>query len=359
LQQTIESNKTLLVDGPASIQLVSGKSEVFGYQLKETSRIIVREGKRLPFFVLEKAVFDLSLGPNAGIQEVVGSTIPLSWNKPIEAILGLQQKPLIIMLLGKIDSGKSSYCNYLVNKLVDEKCKVAVLDVDIGQSDIGPSATVGYAVTSKPVKELCDLKLRNALFVGVTSPITAIAKTIDGLASMKAELLKKPVDFVLVNTDGWVTGDVAVKYKAALIKELKPDIIVGVEVETELEPLIAYLNAPVILVESSLFLGERTTEKRKILREMTYTRYLKDSKLQCYPITQVIIEPKNALPKNQTPGKGLLVGLYRSDHKFLGIGILREINQIRKALKIQTTVSAKPYKIVLGKVLLDKKFREI
>ena len=57
---------------------------------------------------------------------------------------------------------------------------VAVLDGDLGQSDIGSSGTVSYAIASKPVTELYDLKLENAYFVGVTSPIMAIVKTIEG-----------------------------------------------------------------------------------------------------------------------------------------------------------------------------------
>jgi polynucleotide 5'-hydroxyl-kinase GRC3/NOL9 len=348
------------VDGPACVQVVSGKAEVFGNQVKQTARIVVREGKRLPFFVVEKAVFDISLGANAGLDEVVGSTIPESWNKSLEAILSVQKKPVTVLVLGKIDSGKSSYCTYLVNKLVDVKCRVAVLDGDLGQSDIGPSGVVGYAITFKQMTELYGLKLVNAFFVGVTSPIMAIAKTIEGLAAMKAEILGKAVDYVVANTDGWVTGDAAVEYKTALIKELKPDIIVGVQVEHELEALIANIEqTPVIVVEASGCLSQRSAEKRKNLREMTYARYLKDAKLQCFPMSQSIIEPRDALPKNQEPEKGLLVGLYGSGSRFLGIGVLRQINQVRRTLKVQTAVSVKPSRIVLGKIQLDDKLREI
>jgi len=360
LQQTVESNRTLLVDGPASVCVVSGKAEMFDYQLKQAVKIVVREGKRLPFFVLEKAVFDVSLGPNASIEEVEDSTIPESWNKPLEAILSMQKKPVVVLLLGKTDSGKSSYCTYLVNKLVNEKCRVALLDGDLGQSDIGPSGTVGYAVTSKPIPELYNLKLHNAFFVGVTSPINAMAKTIEGLAAMKAEILQRPIDFVVVNTDGWVTGDVAVSYKTQLVEALKPDIIVGVQVEDELRPLVAYLdNTAVILVEPSSSLNQRSAEKRKSLREMTYAKYMKDAKLQCYPLSQVTTEPKDGLPKDQEPEKGLLVGLYDSGSKFLGIGVLREINHVRKALKVQTAISAKPQRLVFGKVILNEKLQEI
>ncbi len=360
MQQTVESNKTLLVDGPASVCVVSGKAEMFGYQLKQAVKILVREGKRLPFFALEKTVLDVSLGPNACVEEVEGNTIPVSWNTPLEAILSMQKKPVVVLLLGKIDSGKSSYCTYLVNKLVDGKCRVALLDGDLGQSDIGPSGTVGYAIISKPITELYNLKLQNAFFMGVTSPIMAIAKTVEGLAAMKAEILERPVDFVIVNTDGWVTGDIAVSYKTQLIKELKPDVIVAVQVEDELRSLIAYLDDnPPIIVEPSSFLNQRSAEKRRSLREMTYARYMKNARLRNYPIGYVTIEPRYALPKYQEPEKGLLVGLYGSKSKFLGIGVLREINHVRRALKVQTAVSAKPKRLVFGKVFLNEKLQEI
>ena len=191
MQQTVESNKTLLVDGPASVRLVSGKAEVFGYQIKEAQRVVVRQGKRLPFFVLEKVVFDISLGANATIQETDGSTIPESWSNSLEAVLALKKRPVVVLVLGQADSGKSSLCTCLVNKLVNGKRRVAVLDGDLGQSDIGPSATVGYALTSKPVTELYSLKLENAFFVGVTSPILAFATATEGLTAMKDEVLKR------------------------------------------------------------------------------------------------------------------------------------------------------------------------
>jgi polynucleotide 5'-hydroxyl-kinase GRC3/NOL9 len=359
LQQTVESNRTLLVDGPASAKLVSGKAVVFGCPVKVSQRIVVREGKRLPFFALEKAVFDVSLGPNASVAEAIGVTIPTSWSKPLEEVLGLQKRPAVVLILGAADCGKSSLCTYLLNILTDGKSKVAVLDGDLGQSDIGPSGTVGFALTSKCISDLYDLKLKNAFFVGVTSPIKAMAKVIEGLTAMKAEIFQQQADFVLVNTDGWVSGDIAVRYKAAMIDALKPDVIVAVQMQDELVPLIASIETPVVVVEPSFALNQRTAEKRKILREMTYARYLKNAKLQCYPKSQVTIEPRSAIPNSQEPEKGILVSLYGRGSKFLGIGVLREINPVRKVLKVQTVVSAKPLRIIIGKVVVNQKLQEV
>jgi polynucleotide 5'-hydroxyl-kinase GRC3/NOL9 len=359
LQHTIEANKTMLVDGPASVRLVSGKAEEFGYPLKESQRVLIREGKRLPFFATEKTTFDVSLGPNSGIAETAANTNPPSWDKPVEAILGLQKRPVVVVILGAADCGKSSLCTYLLNRLVDGKCRVAVLDGDVGQSDIGPSATVGYGVVSKPIPELYNIKLKNAFFVGVISPITALSKTIEGLAAIEAEILQSQADFVLVNTDGLVDGEVAVKYKSDLVKALKPDVVVVVQARDELAPIIANLETSVIVVEPSFALKQRTPEKRKVLREMTYARYLKHAKLQCIPKSQVTIEPRSSIPKTQEPEKGVLLGMYGRGNRFLGIGVLREINQLRKTFKVQTSISAVPQRIVIGKVLVNEKLQEV
>ncbi len=349
----------MLVDGPASVRLVLGKAEVFGYPMKESQRVLIQIGKRLPFFVNEKSTFDVSLGASSGIAETIGSTNPSSWITTVEAILSLQKRPAVIMILGASDCGKSSLCTYLINKLIDGKSKVAILDGDLGQSDIGPSATVGYGLTSKQISELYDLRLKNAFFVGVTSPLTSLSKTIEGLVTIEAEILKGQVDFVLINTDGLVEGEIAVKYKVDLVKSLKPDIVIGIQKQDELTPLINCLEIPVFIVEPSFALNPRTPEERKHLREMTYARYLKNAKLQIYPKSQVTIDPRNAIPKNQEPEKGILVGLYGRGSKFLGIGVLREVNQLRKALKVQTAVSAKPLRIIIGKVIVNEKFQEV
>jgi polynucleotide 5'-hydroxyl-kinase GRC3/NOL9 len=358
LRQTVETNRSLLVDGPASVRLLSGKADSFGYQLKER-KVVVKQGKRLPFFVMEKAEFEISLGPNANIQEVDGSTIPPSWNTPLELITSVQSRPMVILVVGQADSGKSSFCTYLVNKLLDGKSHVAVLDGDLGQSDIGPSATIGYGIATKPITKLYNIRLINAFFVGHTSPMKAISKILEGLTTMKTELLTLQPNYVIINTDGLVSGEFGAQYKTALVQQLKPDIIVGLQINDELSMLISNLEVPVVLIEPSSALSNRTPEKRKSLREMSYIRYLRRAKLHCYPISQLKVEPRSAVPKNQVPEKGILVGLYGYGNKFLGIGVLRFVNQVRKVLKVQASVTAKPTRLVFGKVILNKKFQEL
>lgn len=359
MNQTIERGKTLLVDGPAAVFVASGKAEVLGFPVKDKHKIVIREGKRLPFFVAEKASFDISLGKNASVEEVDGSTVPSSWFEAIGVLMGFQKKPVIAMVVGKADVGKTSFCTYLVNNLVGAKQKVAVLDGDLGQSDIGPPCTVAYAFIAKPLIELYDLKVENAFFVGVTSPSEALSKTIEGLVLMKEQILDRTTDFVIVNTDGWVEGEEAVEYKSQLAEKLEPDVILCIQQKAELEPLLAALiKFRKIVIEPSFTVKQRSAEKRKHLREMSYAKYLRDAKVRSLPLSQLTLEEKTPQTIKRLKEKGLLLGLYDAQRKFLGIGILREIDSVRKTLKVFTSVSTNPSIIVIGKVRLDENFKE-
>jgi polynucleotide 5'-kinase involved in rRNA processing len=171
--------------------------------------------------------------------------------------------------------------------------------------------------------------------------------------------LEKTADFAVVNTDGWVEGEEAVKYKTQLAEEIKPDVVLCIQQKDELKPLLAALEKFVkTAVESSLAVRQRSTEKRKNLRELSYAKYLIGAKVKSLPLNQLTIEEKNVSIR-QSENKGLLAGLYDSQGKFLGIGVLREVDHLRKMVRVLTSVSAKPSVIALGKVRLDENLREI
>jgi polynucleotide 5'-kinase involved in rRNA processing len=51
--------------------------------------------------------------------------------------------------------------------------------------------------------------------------------------------------------------------------------------------------------------------------------------------------------------------VYDSKRKFLGVGVLQEIDYLRKSVKISTPVSKDICVLTLGKVKLDKNMKEI
>ncbi len=351
---------TVLVDGPASVLVVEGKAEVFGSSMKIGKKVVIREGKRLPVFIKEKADLEVSLGENAEISEVDGDTIPKSWITAFETLKGMPGKPIVAMVLGKIDSGKSSFCTYLANRLHAEKSKVAILDGDVGQSDIGPPGTVAYVFVARPVTDLFTLKEDNAFFVGATSPSEALDAVVRGNVEMKTEILLQAPDFVIVNTDGWVEGELAVAYKTRLAQELGVNIVFHVQQEAELVPLIAALEkVEKCEVTIPSVVMERRTEKRRSLREMGYAKYLAGGKARSLPFRLITTEELKAAADGLDGEGNQVLGFYGSQRRFLGIGVLCGIDFARKTLKVFTPVSAEPSCIVLGKIRLDRNQKEI
>lgn len=418
MKRTIEKRHTLLVDGPACVNLLAGEVEVFGAPLKTGVKTVIREGKRVAFEVKQNAHFDLILGENASVEEFEGSTIPASWEKACNTTLAFDEKPVIVVVMGEVDSGKTSFCTYLANKALRKKRKVAIIDADLGQSDIGPPSTIGFCRLTLPIRDLFLLKAENAYFIGTTTPSGALNKVIDELAGMKAEGLKKAVDFLVINTDGWVLGEEAVQYKLRLLKRIAPSVVVGIQQQNELTPILTALKGiKVISIESPSAIKKRDREKRKILRELSYRKYLKGAKMQSFPLSWVKVEgipfgtgitPSerrlekiranlgvNPLYCEETPNlivivtgknqwineeqipnleeelgkkvkliqegdeQGLLVGLHDEEEKFLGIGILNKIDYGRHTIQVYTPVTANVASIHVGQVKLDKKGKEI
>ncbi len=416
MKRRIRKGKTLLVDGPASVELMSGKAEVLGATFKKGDKIVIRDGKRVPFDVKKDTTFNLMVVDDASLEENDGSTVPVSWETASEEIVSMR-KPNTVMVMGEVDSGKTSFCVYLANKALKRKLKVAIIDGDLGQSDIGPPSTVGFCHIRSLVRDLFELEAENAYFVGVTSPSGVISRVIDKLTGLKNTVLGTNVDFLIINTDGWVDGDDAVKYKIELTRRVAPDVLVGIQRENVLAPVLSALkDTKTIAVDSPSVIRKRDREKRKILRQLSYKKYLKGAKVQSFPLnwirvkgalltggnhpitervekirellgtyplyyeetvtTALIVLWKNQwLDEEQIEmvekvlGKkvsvtregeeeGLLVGLENEEGKFLGIGIIRSIDYKRRVMKVYTPVSEAVSTVSVGQVKLDEKGRE-
>jgi len=416
MKHIIDEGKTLLVDGPASVSLLSGKISVLGAPIHISERLVVREGKRLPLWVKKRVTLDLMLGEGASVNEVDEGTVPSSWDDAAEEILSLK-KPVTVMVVGGMDSGKTSFCTFLVNEAVMKNWKTSVVDADVGQSDVGPPSTVGFNFVTEPVKDLFDIDAQDAVFVGSTSPSGVINRVIEGLTRLKDGVMEAGVDFLIINTDGWVEGEEAVAYKVGLAEKVGPSAVVGMQRGNELTPILDALHGvKVLVIDSPQLIQPRSREKRRLLRELSYKKYLKEAKMQSFSLSWlkvkdslfgtggplprkrletlrdllgtrpiyseeavnailVVLGKSKAVTEEQIEAveehfgkrvkviwegdeEGLLVGLNDEEDKFLGIGILHGVDYKRRILKVYTPVSEKVSMLYFGQIKLDKNCRE-
>lgn len=417
MKHIVENGKTLLVDGPAAVSLLSGQISILGAPFQVGEKTIIRDGKRMPFGVKKKATFDLMLGEGASFEEIDGGPVPVSWENAAKEVLSLK-KPVTVIVIGRADSGKTSFCTFLVNEALKRKCKTGVIDADLGQSDVGPPSTIGCSFVSEPVKDLFEIGAENAYFVGLTSPSGAGKKVMAELNELKNGAMRADADFLVVNTDGWVEGEDAAEYKVQLTKTVSPSVVVGIRQEDELTPILTALKeAKVLSIDTPQSVRRRNREKRKILRELSYKKYLKQAKVQSFALSWVKVEdsvigtgnslaPERVekitnllgsrpvyseetlttvfivLRRNQRAteeqikeveerfGKkakviregeeeGLLLGLQDERGKFLGIGILCGVDYRRRVMKVFTPTNEGVSTVRFGQVKLDENGREL
>ena len=417
MKRVVEKDKTLIVDGPASVTVQSGGVEVFAAPVQTAVKLVIRHGKRVPFEVKEKAEFDILLGEKATANEVEGSTIPASWEKAANEIL-TAEKPVAAMIVGGVDSGKTSFCAYLANQSLKEKHRVALIDADLGQSNLGPPSTISSSRITKPVLDPFDLDAENTCFVGTTSPSSTVVKVVEGIKRIKERILKRGVSVLIINTDGWIEGEDAVRFKVALVKQVKPDLVVGIQEKSELTFLLGALTETrTLCIESPSMVRKRDRDERKLLRELGYKKYLKSARAESFPLRWVkfgntvfglgiapsqerfkkieevfLTTPLYAeemsgfvfivLDKEQWfdeevlksleqklnrkvkvvkegDEEGLLAALHDDKENFLGIGVVEGFDYERRVARIYTPVNKNVTSIQLGHVKLDKKGREI
>ena len=64
--------------------------------------------------------------------------VPASWRALADRLA--RERPRRVFLFGAMDTGKSTLAAFLAERLTRDKVRTAVLDCDLGQTDIGPPA---------------------------------------------------------------------------------------------------------------------------------------------------------------------------------------------------------------------------
>jgi polynucleotide 5'-hydroxyl-kinase GRC3/NOL9 len=303
------------------------------------------------------------------MREQAGEAMPYAvWEETLAAIAASPEG--VTLLLGGTDVGKTTFARLLVNRMTEAGRRVALLDADLGQSEIGPPACAGLAFAHAPVPALSDLPPHALAFVGSTSPpghLLELAVAMRRLADLAA-----PHPLV-VDTGGYLHGASARRLHQTTFDLLMPAHVVGLQRGEELNALLApmrlregcRLHTPpvpeVISRKPSAFRAQR--------RAMRFAAYFQHAQLHSYGFEEVTLlgpwmgtgAPVAAhLLKflNQTLGPrvrvyyaelldrhlGLMVSApIRTDHPGLGMAM-----ETLKAREVSVTVAPRLKHLLLG-----------
>jgi len=147
-------------------------------------------------------------------------------------------EPGLVVLLGAVDTGKTTFALHAANTALARGLKVGVIDADVGQSEIGPPGTVGLALPQSPAASAADWRPAALAFVGATSPPGRLLDVVVGTRRMVDEARHRGAELVIVDTSGLVHGAAALKLKLAKLELLQPTTILALRRGRELDPML-------------------------------------------------------------------------------------------------------------------------
>jgi polynucleotide 5'-hydroxyl-kinase GRC3/NOL9 len=269
---------------------------------------------------------------------------PKEWFELLDV---LEEEKGIAILLGAADAGKSTLAQFLISHLCKRGLKIGLVDADIGQSFLGPPATIGLAVfKSHPDWEVV-LSPPEIFFVGSTTPEGHIPIQLKGVKWMVNKVSTYGPDVILVDTTGFVSGEAGKDLKRRKIDLVSPRFILALQKDHEIEPILESYKENSLYKIYRLPLSEKvrpkSMEERRINRTNKFRDYFKSSVIQELSIEEVdivgeVLDPSGALlPLDWSLRiSGLLIGLKDSNDDTLALGLIRNYLEEKRVIKVFT-----------------------
>jgi len=271
---------------------------------------------------------------------------PKEWNALLDV---LEKEKGVAILLGATDTGKSTLAKFLIHQLCKRGLMVALVDADIGQSFLGPPATIGLSIfKSHPDWELI-LTPPELFFVGSTTPEGHFPIHLQGVKKMVDKAISLQPDLILVDTTGFVLGEAGKELKRRKIDLISPQFLLALQESDEIEPILELYKENPLFKIHHLPLSEqvrpRSMEERQTYRTNKFRDYFKHSLVQELALGAVQIEGEVLDPNGESIPldwsiriNGLLIGLKDSGDETLALGVIRNYLPEKKVLRVLTPV---------------------
>jgi len=225
-----------------------------------------------------------------------------------------------VLVFGAVDSGKSTFSKYLYTRLLSYRRPVGYLDTDVGQNSLGLPTTLMLALNGES-KGFPPVGPRRMYFVGNNTPSGSMLPVLTGIYRLMLFAVQHEVEALVVDTSGLVdpaSGGAALKWSK--VELFRPCIVVGLQNERELEPILAPLRRRpgVRLYELPVCraVRSRSRDERRAYRAARYRDYFGDARRIPLPYRRLAVFPD---PKFTT---GRLVALEGRDGFVLALGLV-------------------------------------
>ncbi|WP_457741509.1 Clp1/GlmU family protein [Thermococcus sp.] len=194
-----------------------------------------------------------------------------------------------VMVIGGLDTGKSTLVTFLANELLNVGRSVAIVDSDVGQKGILPPATVSLAFPGENFSSLSELEGVVHYFIGTVSPSQFVGEMAVGVKRL-VEIAERSAEVVLIDTTGFVTGP-GFEMKRLKAELVRPDLTVALERDGELEALLKVLGNYTQIVKLAVSESAKpvSREERREIRFEKWRAYFSNSHLVEFSVDEVAL----------------------------------------------------------------------
>ncbi len=287
----LPKNKMLRIMGPANVCVEQGKVRILGIEFGERSRFIIHRFRSYVIRAVEPSIISVVLGTGGVIEEPgEGEEVIDVWESIAEKIVSTGN--FVAMVVGPVDSGKTSFSTLLANVSLDKGLRVGIVDADVGQGDLAPPGFVAAKILDRKVLWLRELRGDRAKFVGFITPSIpqAGSRLLTAISQLVEELRSDGCRAIVVNTDGWVHGLQAIEMKLdiALAIGATHVVVLDEDVCTRFKESLGG-RVEVVCAPRPKVVRERNRVDRRMLRRHHYMSFFHNAKKRCVDLSNIIV----------------------------------------------------------------------
>jgi len=236
------------------------------------------------------------------------------------------------MVVGDCDTGKSTFCAYLVRRLGAAGLQVGLVDSDVGQSTFGPPMTIGGKVCLTPADIRPNLHPPYLFFTGSATPVGRMVESIDGTMRVAQRVWSAGARWIVVDTTGMIAGEAGRQLKLQKARLLRPTWIVALRRGGELDGVLLRLEREgrnILRAEVAPGITRRSREQRRRRRYGAYAEYFRNA-------VPIHVE-SNRVPiydMHDDAPDGTLVGLNDGHGNTLAVGVVAAFDRERAMLRL-------------------------
>ncbi len=287
----LKEGEVLRIVGPARVEVIEGEVLLVGAILRKGESAVIHRFRSYALKALSNSSLKITLGSDASVERPSeGEEVIDAWVEVVRGIAADAVMPKKILILGPVESGKTTFAAFLANWLLREGTDVCLVEADIGQEDVAVPTVVALARPTKPFIWQREIMFETVRFVGCISPTHCQHQLLGALLDTLLTAERSGCGAIVINTDGWVGSRQALDFKASLARWSRPSHIVVLDrrlyevIRNSFGKLAKVTYAP-----PPVKVRERSREERRSLRKDAYRRYFSTAKVRHVSLNEVSV----------------------------------------------------------------------